>query len=99
MFSSIRTEAGAEKAMPLKGSVRPIKARFNVIMLAAAVLAIALAMCTGCGPNRAVVRSTPTPTAAPASTGMDAAVIIPEASLPPLPGAMSGATPQPEAEP
>lgn len=50
-----------------------------------------MALTAGCGPEKTVVSSTPAPSATAVVSG--ASVIMPEASLPPLPGVMAGRSP------
>lgn len=63
--------------------------RRYIFIPTAAALALTIVLCSGCGPTRSVVSPTPAPTDSPVMSG--ASVIVPETSLPPLPGAMSGA--------
>lgn len=84
----------ADKCGP-EGRMNKDRNRINLVRLAGAAL-LAMALTAGCGPIKSAASPTPVPIA---TTGTSrASLIVPEESLPPLPGVMSGGNAQPEDE-
>lgn len=75
--------------------------RIRVIPMAAAAFVLATALASGCGPTKPVV-TTPSPTAANSkdqTRNINSSVVLPDESLPPLPGVMAGECAQPSETP